>query len=547
MAFLFLLLLASVKGSQINFDLAFSEECMDGPCPVIYYSDKPIRPIGTPYDEQSIFAIQSTPKPPQTQPSATGITAMPSTKSSPQTPKPKTFENKSSQNDQTGLPVPSAVPISKPSVSIDLTRNPRIWPVRRPSRFIDPQYIALEKVHYKFRSVRGTKLEKFLTYIAENDYVGFSQDQEISLAFGRNFKSLQKNDVEYFPHYVVRFGATNFLRCFNKYVEVDFEGAKLIDAFKNLIGTKPLKTVIEIMKFNFNIPETAQKEISQLIRVKYPMLHCFDFFFFEMTHHDQETRNITFKILSAVTEAEKLKHFMELAQKLAVIAEKQYSHFSLVRFLEFPKMYPESFVKFSNLAKFVFIFIALVQSDTSYLVKLIGMFPDLLLHRYNGLTVFDHVIRLKRRSFIPFMLSIVPEHAMEPRPDGNVSLYESLIIADDVEMIKAFELAGFSSETKRIRGMNAIQLAFELKSPKLFDYFTDKFGQDKVMSYLVEIYGSELEVVRIANSKFPVLAVSMLRRRFERSGIALDKSIDELGSNINKVINTINLNLNRNV
>ena len=243
------------------------------------------------------------------------------------------------------------------------------------------------------------------------------------------------------------------------------------------------------MKFNFNIPEPAQKEISQLIKIMYPMMHCLDFFFFEMTHLDQETRNITLKILSAVSEAEKLKHFMELVSKLVAIVEKQNSHFSLARFLEFPKMYPETFVKFSNLAKFVFIFIALIQSDTSHLIKLIAMFPDLLLHRYNGLTVFDHVIRLKRRSFIPFMLSIVPEHATVPRPDGNVSLYESLIIADDVEMIKAFELAGFISETKCIRNMNAIQLAFELKSPKLFDYLTDKFGQDKVMSYLVEIYG----------------------------------------------------------
>lgn len=113
-------------------------------------------------------------------------------------------------------------------------------------------------------------------------------------------------------------------------------------------------------------------------------------------------------------------------------------------------------------------------------------------------------------------------------------------------MIKAFELAGFDSETKRIRDMNAIQLAFELKSPKLFDYFTDKFGHDKVMSYLVEIYDSESEVVRIANNKFPVLAASMLQRRFERSGIALDNSIAQL-NNINNVISTFNLNLNRKV
>lgn len=88
--------------------------------------------------------------------------------------------NKSSQNDQTGLPVPSAVPTPKPSVSIDLTRTPTILPVRRPSQFIDPYYIASEKVDYKFRFVRGKKLEKFITYIADNDYVGFSQDQEIS-------------------------------------------------------------------------------------------------------------------------------------------------------------------------------------------------------------------------------------------------------------------------------------------------------------------------------------------------------------------------------
>ena len=193
--FLFLLLLASVKGSLINFDLAFSEECMDERCPVIYHSDKPIRPIGTPYDEQSIYAIQSTLnllKFPSTQPSATGITAMPSTKASSQTPKPKTFENTSApndqtglpvpsvvpsvslgapkpktldnkryQNDQTGLPVPSAMPTPKPSVSIDLTQTPTIRPVIRPSQFIDPQYIALEKAHYKFRFVRGKNLKSF--------------------------------------------------------------------------------------------------------------------------------------------------------------------------------------------------------------------------------------------------------------------------------------------------------------------------------------------------------------------------------------------------
>ena len=97
------------------------------------------------------------------------------------------------------------------------------------------------------------------------------------------------------------------------------------------------------------------------------------------------------------------------------------------------------------------------------------------------------------------LLSIVFEYRSELltalKADG-ISLLESLILDDNVEVIKEFESAGFSPEAKIIRNLNAVQLALELLSPKLFDYFVGKYGNEKITSMLLEIYGSREELFR---------------------------------------------------
>ena len=88
---------------------------------------------------------------------------------------------------------------------------------------------------------------------------------------------------------------------------------------------------------------------------------------------------------------------------------------------------------------------------------------------------------------MPFILAIAYELAFVPKGDRNVSIYESLIIDDDVKMIEAFENHGLSSEIKYINGLNAIQMAYQRGSSNLLLHFSIKYGNVKVTEYLNEL------------------------------------------------------------
>ena len=118
--------------------------------------------------------------------------------------------------------------------------------------------------------------------------------------------------------------------------------------------------------------------------------------------------------------------------------------------------------------------IAVINDDLDALMEMIQLDGNILLMNLNDTqTIFEFVIERNKQKFIPLMISLVPELAVAPKPDGKDSIYKSLIVEDNLEMIKCFEKMDFSSESKVLEGQNAIQMAFEIGSPKLVAHFIE--------------------------------------------------------------------------
>ena len=392
---------------------------------------------------------------------------------------------------------------NKSSLSVLVTQSSAHQPYQNVNRQQLKHYIKMEQNDYSFPLNHHCSLHfsKLIKYLAMNDYKGFFRDKPVFTSFKPTFRKIQKNGIHYLPHYIIYFGATNFLRCLNSFVKIDFEGAELMKAFRNLIQTKDLSVIVKIMKADFSIPEAALKEISQAIKDKYPILHCFDFFFFEFYHVEHGIESNILKILHAENEKEKLDETVKMLSKLFAFSKISILHFGYRRFLELPKLFPEYFVKLNKTEKLMFAILSLIQNDVAAFVKIVELFPEALLITIKGKTLFDYAVKMKRKDFYPFFLSIVPELLTIPKQNG-ISLLESIILDDNVEVIKELESAGFSSEAKIIHNLNAVQLALELLSPKLFNYFVGKYGNEKITSMLLEIYGSREKIFRALQISF---------------------------------------------
>ena len=260
---------------------------------------------------------------------------------------------------------------------------------------------------------------------------------------------------------------------------------QLNNAFSNLIETKPFPVIFDIMRSSHGISEPNQRLIYDAVLSKHPRLHPFDYLIFELPHINANVDFATF-IYQARSETEKLVQIGMLLSSNELIEDKVLAHFGFRRFLQIPSDFPLFFQQLSNGSKFMLAKIAILHENIDILIRMIELDGRvaLLTDFLKVKTLFDVIIHYRKFKFIPLFLSLVPELAFEPKSHGIPSIYESLIIAGDIGMIKAFEIAGFSSEAKLILGKNAIQLAYEIGDINLLQYFNMKYGNERITFHL---------------------------------------------------------------
>ena len=380
------------------------------------------------------------------------------------------------------------------------------------------KYVSQEVNSYHFKvPIRHDLMRMLIEWIAKNDYASYKANEN-------NFKSVfgayemikkGKERICYLPHYIIYFGATNFIELIRTEPKSGFEKMKLEKAFQNLINTKPLNTVVTIFKACLWLREEDQKKIATLFKSKYPNLHHFDYLYFEFPIIFTMQTDDSLKILNASTIEEKLAHlkaFLVYHQNSFYFGDLK--NFAYKRLLVIPTAYPELFQSLPDWTKLTLGKIAVINDDLDALLAMIKLDLNILLMNLNDSnTIFEFVVECNKQKIVPLMISLVPELAIAPKRDGKDSIYKSLIVEDNLEMIKCFEQNGFSSEAKVIEGKNAIQLAFELGVPKLIAHFIESFGRDKVMEYLMEVYESEEKIIGYATNKFDALLIEFLRAK----------------------------------
>ena len=552
---LFLFSAIKVHGSRFNLIYAFEDEKMDE-CPIVFHSDEPVRDIGVPFrsatsntTSTSQLVISGTTAHASLlikQPNAPPQYNIPQYNAPPNNlqynylyqPSPYPPVGNLTRGDippppqilsyhplaphlafPAGAPPnPISVPIRAPVPAPVPTSNPTPAPMNNyyPPNISNEleRYVAREVGSYNFRKPNRKHLvRKLIVDIAKNDYVSFKDNENKFIEeFGVTCTGYKIGGVNYVHHYIIYFGATNFAEMIRIRPKSNFDEMDLDEAFENLINNKPKDTLVTIFgSACVWMLEKEQKQVCDLVRAKYPDLHPLDYLFFEFPR--TSLFNVThdlLKIFEAPTEEEKLaelKNFLIRHQSSFNFLQ----HFGLNRLLIIPSMYPELFQGLQDDCKLFLAKVAVVNDDPEALVQIVQFDTNILLMMFNvDYTLFDLAVKLKKKRIIPLMINLVPELAIATPASGQNSIYKMIIIEDNLEMIKCFEEAGFSSEAKVLDGKNAIQVAFELGVPELITHFIETIERGLILEYLVEVYGSVSEVINHATKDFsPILLRSL--------------------------------------
>ena len=259
----------------------------------------------------------------------------------------------------------------------------------------------------------------------------------------------------------------------------------------------------------------ARGRFFQLIKAKYPRLHPLDYLFLELPRKYLDTTDDAFKIFKAPTEAQK---FAELKDFLIRHKDGLYfeaiSTFCLKAMSKIPAMYPEFFRSLPNQSKLLLAKLAVIHDNVETLVQIIQLDENIMLmNPEKDWSLFELAARLSRNQIIEFLINVVPELAFQPQAHYKSPIYSLLIYNDNLEMIKRFEEARVSSEDKILNGKNAIQVAFELGATKIIIHFIQSFGKEKVLGYLIEVYGSKAEIIQYASKYFYANFVAFINEK----------------------------------
>jgi hypothetical protein len=373
-------------------------------------------------------------------------------------------------------------------------------------------FIDDEVRSYRYRKAeKYVVLRKVIELIARNNYEEFeAYEPDFVAEFKCKYQSFKKgaHNADYMIHYIIRFGATNFLQSllyckknseFNEY-------SNIAAAFDHLIRTKPFEVAMEFIRAKYHMNcESVTKSISAAMEARYPNLHFLDFVVFEIDYSRIFLIKSSeyFIIMQTRNEEEKLKHFTSFLMNFSnnlFYARYGRAHHSYTRYLKTFFKYSEYFMSLKIDIRVIFAKLAILNEDLDSLSKIIEMDPKIIL--YNQ---FDSLFAFAARSLcsktFQFFMDIVPEHATLHAAD--YSPIACSVLNDSLNNIKAFDDCGFDfAQDIRHSGniTTPIKLAFKSKSVDVFNFFIDKFGKEFIMAKLLQVYGSEYEIIQQASS-----------------------------------------------
>jgi hypothetical protein len=414
------------------------------------------------------------------------------------------------------LPSSSPSPLPLPSTLSDSFNNERV-----PKRTREETDAVLDRetryfIDDEVRSYRYRKAEKFVVLrkaielIARNNYKEFiAYEPDFGEEFKCKYQSFKKraHNADWI-HYIIRFGATNFLQsplyC-KKNRELN-EYSNIEAAFDHLIRTKPFEVAMEFIRAKYHMNcESVTKSISAAMEARYPNLHFLDFVVFEIDYSRIfPTKAIEyFIIMETGNEEEKLKYFTNFVMNILKDLFFEHcgrAHYSYTRYLKAFFEYSEYFMSLKIDTRVIFAKFAILNEDTDSLNKIIEMDPQIILHTQSN-SLFAFAARSLCAKTFQFFMDIVPEHAILQAINQSPIAWS--ISNDSLNNIKAFDDCGFdfTQEILNIRNMTTpIELAFKSKSANVFNFFIDKFGREFIMAKLLQVHGSEYEIIQQASS-----------------------------------------------
>jgi hypothetical protein len=412
------------------------------------------------------------------------------------------------------LVVPNFQPSSGPlSLQLPNTLSGSLNNERVPKRAREETLFDPETENYINREVKMTKyrkpekidaLRKVIELIAQNDYEGFSHHEPVFKAafYNRDYLNCERRYRLFY--YIIRFGATNFLRspmylkC-SRELNVYSSSSNIEAEFDHLIRTKTFNVAMKFI-FSMRHKDIVTKSISASMKARYPSFHFLDLAIFELEFDHLVAPLIKdfFNLIRIKSEQEKLIHFTNCLKKnsAALLRKSHYSH----------ARYVEAFFKYKNY---------FLSADIDIRI-LIAKFAILNKHMYslNEIIELDHAVltsvelftfatRCQFTESLKLFMEIIPEYAT--LESGEPSPIALSIYMGSLSNIKAFDESGFDF-TKEIefssKMTTPIQLAFKIKSATVFEFFVDKFGKDIILAQLLKVYETECEIIKQASS-FP--------------------------------------------
>jgi hypothetical protein len=414
-------------------------------------------------------------------------------------------------------PLPSSFPIPLPSNISGSLNNERVPKRAREETDAGFDKETQDSINEEVRSHRYKSpercavLRKAIELIAQNNYYEFiAYEPNFVAEFNCNYRKFKKKPRKayYLIQYIIRFGATNFLQSnyfLKSQTEVD-EISKFEAAFDHLIRTKPFEVAMQFIRtMRFMNNESLTKSISAAMEARYPNLHFLDFVVFEIDYSQIFSIKVCdfHKIIETRNEEEKLKHFTNFLMKLSkdlFIGGRGRAHYSYTRYLKAFFKYSEYFMSLKIDIREMFAKFAILNEDLDSLSKIIDMDPEIILYNQFD-SLFAFAARSRCAKTFQFFMDIVPEHANLPSVDH--SPIDWSIFTDSLNNIEAFSDCGFDF-TQDIRHYGnfttSIQLAFKSKSSNVFNFFINKFGPEFIMAQLLQVYGSEYEIIQQASS-----------------------------------------------
>jgi hypothetical protein len=420
-------------------------------------------------------------------------------------------------NDLLASPLPSRSPLQLSSTLSGSLNNERVPKRTREETDAVLDREARDFIDAEVRSYRYRKAEKYVVLrkaielIARNNYEEFeAYEPDFVAEFKCKYQSFKKgaHNADCMIHYIIRFGATKFLQsplyC-KKNSELN-EYSNIEAAFDHLIRTKPFEVAMKFIRAMLHMHrESVTKSISAVMEARYPNLHFLDFVVFEIDYSRifRIKASESFIIMETGNEEDKLKYFTNFVIKLSndiFFGGLGRAHHSYTRYLKAFFKYSEYFMSLKIDIRVIFAKLAILNEDLDSLSKIIEMDPKIILYNQSD-SLFAFAARSRCSKTFQFFMDIVPEHAT--LPSANHSPIAWSISTDSLDSIKAFDDCGFdfTQEILNIRNMTTpIELAFKSKSVNVFNFFIDKFGPEFIMAKLLQVYGSEYEIIQQASS-----------------------------------------------